>query len=273
MSENEKTPNALVPIDGFDDTADVGASPLRGTAIRFKDGLYFTYGDQPFDTKDRSFVVLDKADGWQKLAEGVPPEYVMREPGKLRPPRPHVDEKDWPLNLNKEKEHPWKLTRYLYLLDTKTGEVLTFWSNTTGGRLAFEALAEQVKYARMAQPEAVPVIALEDGMFTTGFGSAKAKPTFGILGYKMRSHAGPQNMLPDDTKAPLVKIEKPTLAQEMRDEIPAHSAAKPAAEGKPWDDPPDLGEAATKAPETPTHKPAVQTTKRGVQKTAAGRGR
>jgi len=110
-------------------------------------------------------------------------------------------------------------------------------------------------------------------MFTTGFGSAKAKPTFGILGYKMRSHAGPQNMLPDDTKAPLVKIEKPTLAQEMRDEIPAHSAAKPAAEGKPWDDPPDLGEAATKAPETPTHKPAVQTTKRGVQKTAAGRGR
>src|SRR5215468_7525354 len=112
--------NALTIADGFDDTGDTTASPLRGIAFRFKDGSYYAYSD-PFPTYD------DTADGWQKLAEGCPPEYLMRQPGQMRPQRPHVDEKDWPLDFNGKPDHPWKLTRYLYLMDTKTGEISTFW--------------------------------------------------------------------------------------------------------------------------------------------------
>src|SRR6516225_2610066 len=125
MEANAKMPSALTIIDGFDDTADATASPLRGIAFRFKDGEYVAYSE-PFNMKGRTFSVIDKADGWQKLAEGIPPEYLMRQAGQPRPPQPHVDEKDWPDDFDGRPEHPWKLTRYLYLLDTKTGEVSTF---------------------------------------------------------------------------------------------------------------------------------------------------
>src|SRR6516225_2119305 len=160
MDTNVKTSNALTIVDGFDDTVDATASPLRGIAIRFKDGEYFTYSE-PFNTKGRTFAVIDVCDGWQKLAEGVPPEYLMRRPGQLRPPQPHVDEKDWPLDFNGKPTHPWRLTRYLYLLDVASGEISTFWSNTTGGKVAFGELLDQVKFARHAQPDAIPIIALE----------------------------------------------------------------------------------------------------------------
>jgi hypothetical protein len=221
MSTNEKTPNALTVSDGFSDSGDAAASPLRGISFRFKDGDYLAYSE-PFNVKGRAFAAIDKADGWQKLAEGVPPEYLMRKPGQLRPLRPHVDEKDWPVDLNGKPAHPWKLTRYLYLLDTATGEVSTFWSNTVGGRIAFDELSDQVKFARGAQPEAVPVIALESTMMPTQYGSKKPRPYFHILGYKMRSHVGSQNLLTDETKTPLVEV-KPSLKEELNDEIPNFS--------------------------------------------------
>jgi hypothetical protein len=252
MDDQIKTPNALTPVDGFSDTGDATASPLRGIGFRFKEGKegeeYIAYSE-PFPVKGRVFAAIDKADGWQKLAEGVPPEYLMRKPGQPRPPRPHVDEKDWPIDLNGKPEHPWKLTQYLYLLDTATGEVSTFWSNTTGGKIAFAELADQVKLMRDMNPGKIPValIALDRTMFQTGFGGKKARPLFRILGYKLRDQLNPQNLLTDETKAP------PTLAEEMGDKVP-------------FNDPvPTLDEniATSKAA---TVKP--QMTKRGVQKIA-----
>jgi hypothetical protein len=128
--------------------------------------------------------------------------------------------------LSGEKEHPWKLTRYLYLVDMETGEVSTFWSNTTGEKIAFDELYNQVKFVRTAQPNAIAIITLESTMFQTSFGSKKARPHFRILGYKMRGQVGSQNMLTDETKAPLVEVEKPSLAGEMNDELPDFEAPK-----------------------------------------------
>jgi hypothetical protein len=220
MESENRTPNALtpLPIDGFGDIADASASPLRGISFRFKDGDYLAYSE-PFPVKGRTFAAIDKADGWQKLAEGVPPEYLMRQPGQLRPPQPHVDKKDWPLDLNGQSTHPWRLTRYLYLLDTATGEISTFWSNTIGGKVAFNELSDQVKFMRGEHPDAVPIIALESTMMPTQFGSKKARPYFRIVGYKLRSHIGSQNLLTDETKAetPVVEVEKPPFNDDLPD--------------------------------------------------------
>ena len=262
MNEENKTPNALTPVDGFSDTGDTTASPIRGIGFRFKEGKegeeYIAYSE-PFPVKDRTFAAIDKADGWQKLAEGVPPEYLMREPGQPRPTRPHVDEKDWPIDLNGKPEHPWKLTQYLYLLDTATGEVSTFWSNTTGGKIAFGELSDQVNLMRGMNPGKIPValIALDRTMFQTGFGGKKARPLFRILGYKLRDQLNPQNLLTDETKAP------PTLAEEMGDKIPFNDPAPTLDE--------NTATSETAAPATSAHKPAAQKpqmTKRGVQKVA-----
>jgi hypothetical protein len=221
MDSEFKTPNAnaLTPIDGFSDTGDSAASPLRGISFRFKEGKegeeYIAYSE-PFPVKGRNFAAIDKTEGWQKLAEGIPPEYLMRQPGQLRPPRPHVDQKDWPLNFNGEPEHPWKWTHYLHLLDIASGEVSTFMSSTTGGNIAFRDLSDQVKIMRGMHPGTIPVpiIALERTMFPTSFGSKKARPHFKIVGYKLRSQIGTQNLLTDETKPP------PSLAEEMNDALP-----------------------------------------------------
>jgi hypothetical protein len=164
-----------------------------------------------------------------ELAKDCAPEYLMRQPGQVRPPRPHVDEADWPLDFNGKPAHPWKLTRYLYLMDTKTGEVSTFCSNTIGGQVAFDQLSQQVKITRGVQPGAIPIISLESALMPTQFGSKKPRPHFRIVGYKLRSDISTQNLLTDETE-PLAEIQKPSIAEEMNDELPGDLAPpKPPA--------------------------------------------
>jgi hypothetical protein len=224
MSPQTQTSNALsIVADGFDiSQQDPTASPIRGLSIRFKDGDYLAFGD-PFDVRDRAFVVLDRLEGWQKLARDCAPEYLMRKTGEARPPKPHVDEKDWPLNLNGEPEHPWRMTLYLYLLDAATGEVSTFWTNTIGGRIAIDQLSDQVKFMRQARPAAIPVVALESKDMPTQFGGTKPRPHFRILGYKTRADIGSQNMIsgPEQTDA-LREVEAPSIAAQLNDDLPEY---------------------------------------------------
>lgn len=222
MNTQTQNPNAVVVIDGFD-VQDPNASPIRGTNIKFKDGNFFAFSDQ-IDVHGRTFAVLDRLEGWQKLAKDCPPEYLMRTPGEPRPPQPQVDKKDWPLNLNGQPEHPWKLTTYLYLLDAATGEISTFWTNTIGGRVANGELSDQVKFMRQVRPDAIPVVALESKDMPTQFGGTKPRPHFRILGWKTRGDAGPQNLLTSEVKASLVDVKTPSLAEEMRDEVPWNDA-------------------------------------------------
>src|SRR5262249_28655149 len=57
---------ALNIVDGFDaNQQDPTASPIRGVSIRFKDGDYLAFGDE-INVRDRSFVVFDRLEGWQK---------------------------------------------------------------------------------------------------------------------------------------------------------------------------------------------------------------
>ena len=257
--DERKTLNALTPVDGFSDTGDTTASPIRGIGFRFKEGKigeeYIAYSE-PFPVANRIFAAIDKTDGWQKLAEGAPPEYLMRKPGEPRPPRPPVDEKDWPIDLNGKPEHPWKLTQYLYLLDTATGEVSTFWSNTTGGKIAFRDLSDQVNLMRDMNPGKTPValIALDRTLFQTGFGGKKAKPYFKIIGYKLRSEiSGTQNLLTDETKAP------PSLAEEMNDSLPDFDKNNEVAASPTASPPhPTARRELKKAAKTSTKKPTTK---------------
>jgi hypothetical protein len=202
--------------DGFDAvTQDPAASPIRGQNVKFKDGKYCSYSDE-IDVRGRAFIVLDRLDGWQKLAKESPPEYLMQKPGEARPQQPHVDKKHWPKNLNGMPEHPWKWTHYLYLLDAATGEIMTFWTNTVGGDIAVGQLTDQIALMRRVRPDAVPVVALESKNMPGVY--KKPRPHFQLLGWKTRSDLGPQNLLagpPDQMCA----VEPPTSAELFSDEI------------------------------------------------------
>ena len=53
---------------------------------------------------------------WQKFEAGQQPSYIMATPGKAPPPKPDVPESEWPKDLSGNKAHPYRWTRYLYLV-------------------------------------------------------------------------------------------------------------------------------------------------------------
>jgi hypothetical protein len=214
---NSLASTAPTPIvDGFSDGRDPTSSPIRGTSFRFKDGGYFAFADR-MDIHNRTFAVFDKLSGWQKLEKDCPAEYLMRQLGEPRPAQPHVDEKDWPLDLNGKPQHPWRWTQYLHLLDTATGEVLTFSTNTIGGRIAIDALTDQVDFMRRVRPGAIPVVALESKDMPTQFGGTKPRPHFGICGWR---EAGGAVEAPQQIAGPtMADVEPPTTEEIFNDEI------------------------------------------------------
>jgi hypothetical protein len=196
MSADAENKNAIAIVDGFDlAAADPNASPLRGPGWRFKDGDYVEFSDV-VDVEDKTFAVLDRASGWQKLAKDCPPEFLIQRSGAPRPLQPSVPTTEWPLNLNGKPEHPWKWTRYLYLLDVAAGTIATFWSNTVGGRVACDELTDQIAFMRRVRPGAIPLVALESRDMPTSFGGTKPRPYFRILGWRTRGQDGETVLLP-----------------------------------------------------------------------------
>jgi hypothetical protein len=224
---NTQTQNALVPSDGFDvDALDPTASPIRGGNRRFKDSAYFEYADH-IDVAGKAYAVVNKETGWQKLEAGCPPEFLMRKPGEPKPPRPEVNEADWPKNFNGVAEHPWKWTTYLHLIDVETGEVSTFSSSTAGGNVAIGELSDQIAFMRRARPDAVPVIALESRDMPTKYGTTKPRPYFRILGWRGRGDAAAQGGLLTYEASP------ESASVDFNDELPGDLAPpKSAKTGK-----------------------------------------
>jgi hypothetical protein len=245
----------LTILDGFDVYAnDATSSPIRGINMRFKDGGYYTAYSEQLDVTGESYVVIDQLKGWQKLQKDCSPEYLMQKRGEPRSPQPHVDKEDWPLNLNGVPEHPWKRTTYLWLLNTKTGEISTFWTNTVGGNWAIGDLSDQVAFMRQERPRAMPVIALESRDMQTQYGGTKPRPHFRILGWRQREGTGMPAMLtgpaqeastetrqPDQPAAKaeqakttgktqrgvapiepasLKEVESPSIAEQLNDDLP-----------------------------------------------------
>jgi hypothetical protein len=220
------TSNSVAVVDGFD-VDDPSTSPIRGPEVRLKDGSYYAFQDK-LDVAGRAYAALDKVRGWQKLEEGCPPEYLMQRPGDPRPPQPSVPEADWPLNLNGVPEHPWKWTHYLYLLDTETGEISTFSSNTKGGNIAIGNLNDQVSFMRRAQPDAIPVIALESREMPTKYGT-KLRPHFKLLGWRTRggTESGGLLLTGPEQKAPVEatrRVESSAAAKPVEPEAPTTRA-------------------------------------------------
>jgi hypothetical protein len=215
---NTQIQNGVV-TDGFDAIAqDPTASPIRGVDTRFKDGGYYNFANK-IDVRDRRFAVLDFVAGYLKLQKNCPPEYLMQKAGEPRPPQPHVDQKDWPLNPNGVPEHPFKWTRYLYLLDVTTGEISTFSSNTVGGRIAINELSDQIAFMRRVRPDAIPIVALQSRDMPTSHGGTKPRPHFKILGWKTRGDIGSRNLLagPEQSDG---SFAPPTSAEIFHDEVP-----------------------------------------------------
>jgi hypothetical protein len=127
------------------------------------------------------------------------------------------------------------------MIDVETGEVSTFSTNTVGGDIAVGELADQVAFMRRVRPDAIPVIALESKDMPTKFGGTKPRPYFKILGWRGRSETdtsagalpAPRSTVQlqrDNYEAPpWVRVEKPSLTEELNDDLPSDLAPPKSA--------------------------------------------
>jgi hypothetical protein len=239
--------NILMINDGFDaDAQDSTKSPIRGTNMRFAKGDWLEFGDE-IDVKGKRFCVRDKRAGWQKLQEGCPPEYVMQIRGQPKPDQPVVPEDAWPFKMDGsgQREHPYRWTTFVYLVDTKTGELSTLSGNTTGFNMAIGELSDQISFMREIRPNALPIIELETAVMPNEYHTLR--PKFRVVGWCERESTAATPALP---------------APEQKQLSNASENTKPTPTEKPAD------KIATPATSTTTKK--KKTTKRGAARADTG---
>jgi hypothetical protein len=122
---------------------------------------------------------------WRKRADDKP-EHRITQPGQVHPDRadlPDQDKARWEPGLNGAPSDPWRDTRYLRLIDPRTGQDYTFVTDTYGGRIAIGNLKSQINNVRFAYPGAVPIVQLGSTMMPTSYG-LRPRPEFRVVGWR-----------------------------------------------------------------------------------------
>ena len=137
-------------------------------------------------------------------------QYVVRQPGRALPDREalgDLDETLWELGPDNKPRDPWQSTRFVYLLDPISVEMLTFSTSSGGGRSAVIDLADQItRMRKLGHPTALPIVELGAAPMQTKYGR-KSKPVFKIVKWYGGDNAPKE-------------IALPSLQEEVGDEIP-----------------------------------------------------
>jgi hypothetical protein len=226
-SKDYKLP-ATLPANGNDGWADTAAEAanniIRGIIVRYADWRW-TQGAEATEIEEGTqFVVLGAAAAWVKWKDGKPVEYVVRQPGKPLPELDELSDRDkstWETGPDGQPRDPWANSRFVYLVDPVTLEVLTFVTSSIGGRQAVTNLADQVMRMRsLGHPNALPIVELGAVEMPTKFGR-KSKPVFKIIkwyGSEATDAARlPKPLMPSTSAEEIVE---PSLRDELDDAIP-----------------------------------------------------
>lgn len=173
---------ATTTNDGFDVQENTSSSSIIGTMMKFTEGQYRINKDQvvPIGTP---LVAKAVVTAWVHWVDQKPAEHRITQPGKSHPLRdelPDQDEAAWPPGLNQEPSDPWRDTRYLHLVDQKTGADYTFITDGVGGRQGIADLKNAIANVRHAHPAALPIVALNSVPMKTKFG-VRSRPQFNVV--------------------------------------------------------------------------------------------
>src|SRR5262249_24311263 len=146
--------------DGFGDTAAEAAGTIVGIILKFNKGMYYAGTEEvPIGTE---LVAIATQVGWIKWQDGKPVELRMRAANARLPSRESLgdlDKSKWETGSSGPID-PWKLTRYLQLVDPKSAKDFTFVTSSWGGHDAIRTLARQLEIKRTHQRGATPVLKL-----------------------------------------------------------------------------------------------------------------
>src|SRR6476646_3458747 len=123
--------------DGFEATANETVGAITGQMLKFVKGKYYVgKGHEEELRLGTELVALSTVVGWQKWLDGKRVDRRFRVGGERLPTREELDDQD----LIDTDDDPWKLTRFLYLLDPKTASDYTFITSSWSGHDAIRTL-------------------------------------------------------------------------------------------------------------------------------------
>jgi hypothetical protein len=173
---------AITSNDGFAVQEKTSASAIVGRLIKF-DGSNFIVDKSEILPSGTRLVANAVVTAWVHWDDKKPVEHLITYAGQHHPEREELsdlDESQWPIGLNGEPNDPWKDTRYVHLIDQKSGADYTFITDSIGGRRGVADLKGQVANVRSAHPTAKPVVVLGPAPWKTRFGM-KLRPNFAIV--------------------------------------------------------------------------------------------
>jgi hypothetical protein len=168
--------------DGFASTAGEAQGEVVGTQVKFVKGVYFAGTEEiPAGTE---LVAVATSVGWIRWFDGHIIEKRMRSGNERVPARELLgdhDEKKWEKGPDGKPSDPWRLTRYLYLVEPNSAKDYTFITSSWGGHSAIRDLSRQIEIKRTHQPGANPVVALAAGFKNSAKYGRIPSPRFDVV--------------------------------------------------------------------------------------------
>jgi hypothetical protein len=216
MNEQSKHLTAIVNnTDGYEDANQ--EERVNGPFLKFVDGEW-SIGGIPID--DRTYrplalAVAHTATRWRD--QSVVDEIVDKPLPDLDELNAAIPKEEWELNMDGQPRAPWSDTFKIYFLDTATGERAIYATSTIGGKIAWGRLVDKTQWMRRLRGENVVArVELGTAPMKTRFGMKK-RPDFKILEWVDLNSGTP---LPATDAPQLQKVEEPTVAEDLNDEIP-----------------------------------------------------
>jgi hypothetical protein len=210
---NDVTTQEPEANDGFSGSL-TGGRLIKGQLLRWNVTNGWT--DRDDLRPPEIMLVFALTEAVQRWKDKKPAETITTKP------LPSVEERnnsvpagEWEPGPDGKPKAPWVHQYVVYLLDPATARTFTYLNSTTGARIAWELLQEQVVTMRMLRnSRVVPLVKLSQRPFESFVGHTY-RPDFEILGWRQLGGDG------GDT---LAKPQTPLLTGPAAAEIPAAAA-------------------------------------------------
>jgi len=225
--------------DGFGSSLQPSDRLLRGAHARWTDAK--RWHDRDGLPIPSPLLVVGSQIALQRWKDKVPEVITgkpLPDPTTLNDQIP-VDE--WEMGIDGKPRPPYQTVFALYMVEWQvTNQLYTAVNSTTGWRMAFEALQEQVAIKRMLHGGArlLPIVDLQSRPFKTNYGD-RMRPHLQVLDWKSASGGAP---LPATGAAPQLSAPAPKSTKETLDAF-----AKPASDAHPAEATTNLSDNVPKA--------------------------
>ena len=187
--------------DGFAVSERSGTNLLKGIMVKFADGTFKANKTETLQQGPQgpALVVVGIVTCWIRWQAGRPVEHKITRSGQAQPWRADLgddDRTEWELDLGGLPSDPWRDTRYVYLIDPRSGKTYSFVTDSVGGRRAVGELKDAIMTVRQAQPGALPVVRLATSSMKTKYG-VKARPDFQIVDWRGGTPSEPAEQTED----------------------------------------------------------------------------